>query len=179
MDVFKANEKLTPYFESSAGFVFFNEVFKGGLKVGGAYGLGQVYKLENDTQTNVGSCKMIQVSLGWQIGGQILSEIVFFEDPKDMERFMSGQTFEYSADASAVALEASASAMASTMGEHASRGMKTDEISIYKPEPVYNKGLAAFSVRRKGLMLEAALAVRRLSFEANPPETEVGIETTA
>ena len=80
MEVFKANEKLTPYFESSAGFVFFNEVFKGGLKVGGAYGLGQVYKLENDTQTNVGSCKMIQVSLGWQIGGQILSEIVFFED---------------------------------------------------------------------------------------------------
>jgi len=69
--------------------------------------------------------------------------------------------------------------MASTMGGHASRGMKTDEISIYKPEPVYNKGLAAFSVRRKGLMLEAALAVRRLSFEANPPETEVGIETTA
>ena len=78
---------------------------------------------------------------------------------------MSGQTFEYSADASAVALEASASAMASTMGGHASRSTKPGEISIYKPEPVYNKGLAAFSIKRQGLMLEAAVGVRRFSFE--------------
>ena len=78
-----------------------------------------------------------------------------------------------------MAYTASASASASTMGGHAEYGLKPEETTVFKREAVYNKGLAAFSVRRKGLMLEAALAVRRLSFEANPPETEVGIETTA
>ena len=107
----------------------------------------------------------MQVSIGWILGGQMLSEIVFFEDQRDLDRFMSGQSFEYLADADAVAYTASASASASTMGGHAEYGLKPEETTVFKREAVYNKGLAAFSIKRQGLMLEAAVGVRRFSFE--------------
>ncbi len=56
----------------------------------------------------VGDTSMTQVSVGFQLGGQAYSEIIFFQDRGALERFERGN-FALSADASAVAITASAS----------------------------------------------------------------------
>ena len=75
MEGFKANDKCRPYFENSYGYAVFESIVKGGaFIVGGAYGDGAVYrntsKTVDGTADNVqtGTSKMLQVSLGGQLG---------------------------------------------------------------------------------------------------------------
>ncbi len=84
---------------------------KGGIGIGGAYGEGQVYKRGQP----VGKVKMVQVSVGFQLGGQVYSQIIFFENESSFKEFTSGN-FEFGADASAVAITASVQAQAGTKG---------------------------------------------------------------
>ena len=46
---------------------------------------------------------MTQVSLGFQFGGQVYKQIIFFEDARSMREFTSGN-FEFSGQAAAIAL---------------------------------------------------------------------------
>jgi lipid-binding SYLF domain-containing protein len=138
------------------------------LGIGGGYGKGNLYVNNKDgSETLAGTSEVIQVSVGFQMGGQLFSEIVFFEDERDMERFTSGPAFEFGADVNVVALESSAGASATTMGAHASLVKKKEDISISKQSaPVYIKGLAVFSIALKGLMYQATLAGQRFTYKA-------------
>ena len=68
---------------------------------GGAYGKGRVY----EQGAHVGNTSMTQVTVGFQLGGQAYSQIIFFEDKRAFDEFTSGN-FEFVAQATAVAITA-------------------------------------------------------------------------
>ena len=106
---------------------------------------------------------MTQVTIGFQLGGQVFSQIIFFEDERSFNSFTSGN-FEFSAQASAVAITAGASAEANT-GGGAFAGISggrndatTSNLSGYR------KGMAIFTIAKGGLMYEAALGGQKYSY---------------
>lgn len=128
---------MSTFFANSAGYAVFPSVGKGGLIVGGARGQGLVYQTGNV----VGQATMTQATIGAQIGGQSFSEIIFFENPTALQNFKSG-TFEMTADVSAVAASSGASKSAR-----------------------YSRGVAVFTMARKGLMAQAAVGGQKFKFE--------------
>jgi len=104
IDVFK---KAIPsgFFEESYGYAVFPTIGKGGAVVGGAHGKGRVYA----KGVHVGDTSMTQLTVGFQLGGQAFSQIIFFEDERAFTQFSSGN-FEFGAQATAVAITAGASA---------------------------------------------------------------------
>ena len=156
--VFQDAGESGAFFGNSYGYAVFPTIGKAGLGVGGAYGNGRVYaggKLAGDT-------KMTQLSIGWQAGGQAYSQIIFFEDKRSYDEFTSGN-FEFSADASAVAITAGASASAgSTGGSAGASAGKSDATTV----GAYRKGMATFTVAKGGLMYEAVLAGQKFSYKA-------------
>lgn len=148
--IFKNAGESAVFFNNSYGYAVFPTIGKGGIGVGGAYGSGRVYA----DGKYVGDTSMSQLSIGFQFGGQAYSQIIFFEDKRAFDEFTSGN-FEFSADASAVAITAGASASAGTTGSAAgASGGKNDATTVGK----YRKGVATFTVAKGGLMYEAALA---------------------
>ena len=77
MDTFRKQETLKPYFEQSYGCATFSTVAKGGVFfVGGAYGAGDIYKLNGGVNvTKVGRVDLVQAIVGWVLGGEVYSEI--------------------------------------------------------------------------------------------------------
>ena len=145
------------FFEKSYGYAVFPNVGKGGLGLGGAYGEGRVYA----GGKQVGRTKLTQLSIGFQAGGQGYSLIIFFEDKHAFDEFTSG-SFEFGAQASAVAITAGASASAGTTGATgAASGTKHDATTVGE----YYKGMAAFVVVKGGLMYEAAIAGAKFSYK--------------
>ena len=138
------------FFKNSYGYAVFPTIGKGGIGVGGAYGKGRVYV----GGKHVGNTSMGQLSIGFQLGAEAFSQIIFFEDQRAYNEFTSGN-FEFSADASATAITAGASASASTTGSSAgASGGKKDATT----KGSYHKGMATFTVVKGGLMYEAVLA---------------------
>merc|ERR1712008_537485 len=171
LGTFRGHARLKGYFESSYGFVVFEKIAKGGMGLGGAFGMGNVYVNNMDgTQTLVGYSDMVQISVGIQLGGQVFSQIIFFQNQMDYERFTRG-SFEFGADAQVVALTASAKLSASTMGNQPpAYGIKpADQSTIGKEDLTYAKGLAVFSVPLTGLMYEATVAGQKFTYK--PLET--------
>src|SRR5581483_1001981 len=105
IDLFKKAVESREFFKSAYGYAVFPTIGKGGIGVGGAYGKGRVYQHGR----YVGDSSMVQLSIGFQLGGQAYSQIIFFEDQRAFKEFTSGQ-FEFGAEASAVAITLSASA---------------------------------------------------------------------
>ena len=99
------------FFNDSYGYAVFPTIGKGGIGIGGARGKGQVY----EGGAHVGNSTMTQVTVGFQLGGQAYSQIIFFENQAAFEDFTSGN-FEFGAQATAVAITAGASASAGTTG---------------------------------------------------------------
>ena len=134
----------------------FPTVGRAGIGIGGARGSGQVYV----DGKHIGNSTMTQLTVGLQLGAQGYSMIVFFEDARAFEEFTSG-TFEFSAQAKAVAITAGASATASTAGSSAgASGGRSDATTVGS----YNRGLAIFTVARGGLMYEASIGGARFNF---------------
>ena len=146
------------FFNKSYGYALFPTIGKGGLGVGGAHGSGRVYVGGN----HVGDTKMTQLSFGWQAGGQAYSQVIFFEDKRAFEEFTSGN-FEFGAQATAVAITASAGAQATTGGgtQAGAAGGKNDASTV---SGGYRKGMAVFTVAKGGLMYEAAIAGQKYSY---------------
>jgi len=71
---FRDQPATDPFFSTAVGYAVFPTVGKGGIGIGGAFGIGRAYK----HGIYVGDVKMGQVSIGWQFGGQAYSEIIFF-----------------------------------------------------------------------------------------------------
>ena len=125
-------------FNNSAGYVIFPNVGKGAIGVGGAAGNGIVFEKGNA----IGSAKMKQVSVGFQFGGQVYREVIFFQDQAALNRFKQNK-FEFSAQASAVAV---------TKG--ASTNVK------------YRNGVLVFTQEKGGLMYEASIGGQKFHYKA-------------
>jgi lipid-binding SYLF domain-containing protein len=144
------------FFKSSYGYAVFPTIGKGGFVVGAAHGEGRVYRQGR----YIGNTSMTQVSFGFQLGGQVYSEMVFFQDRAALKRFESGN-FSLSADVNAVALTASASASAGTAGTEAGAS-GTESHAIASGH--YENGVAVFTIAKGGLMYQAAVAGQKFSF---------------
>ena len=149
------------YFDKSVGYAVFPTIGKAGIGIGGAFGEGKVYR----DGVAIGTSDMTQVTIGFQLGGQAFSQIIFFENENALINFIAGN-FEFSADASAVAITAAASAGVNT-GGGASTGLSggkndADTTSLGG----YHKGMAIFTIAKGGLMYQATLGGQKYSYTA-------------
>ncbi|MGB5198296.1 MAG: YSC84-related protein [Sedimenticolaceae bacterium] len=157
IQVFKNAGQSNNFFAKSYAYAVFPTVGKGGIGLGGAHGKGLVYVAGQA----VGKTSMTQVTLGFQLGGQAFSMIVFLEDQRAFDEFSSGN-FEFGAQANAVAITAGVSAAATTGGSSAgASGGKNDATTVGQ----YYKGMATFTVAKGGLMYEASIGGAKFSYE--------------
>ena len=153
---FKKAEASKPYFSSAYGYAVFPTIGKGGIGVGGAGGKGHVF----EHGKYIGESTMVQLSIGFQLGGQAYSQMVFFQDKSALDNFIK-EGFEFGADASAVAITAGANATAGTSGASASANVSP---SHGKAVAEYYKGMAVLTLAKGGLMYQAALAGQKYTF---------------
>jgi len=128
---------MAKHFADAYGYAIFPTVGKGAIGIGAARGKGRVY----ERGTRVGNSTLTQVSIGFQLGGQAYSEVIFFKDKTALDDFKRGN-FELSAQASAIALTA-----------RASRDL------------AYNRGVAIVTMAKKGLMYEASVGGQKFSYK--------------
>ena len=95
--------------------------------VGGAAGNGTIY----EQGKIVGSAKMKQLSVGFQMGAQVYSEVIFFENKAALDRFKVSR-FEFAGKASTIAVKS---------------GISTNV--------KYSHGQMLFTQEKGGLMYEA------------------------
>jgi lipid-binding SYLF domain-containing protein len=136
----KSDDGIAKLFDSASGYVLFPAVAKGALGVGAARGTGQLYQKGSDQPQ--GEAILRQVTVGLQAGGQSYAELIFFEDQASLDSFTKGN-FEFSAQASAVAVTAGAAASAK-----------------------YEKGVMILTMANGGLMYEASVGGQK--FEYHP-----------
>ena len=134
---FKRIGRLKPYFKEAAGFAVFPNIAKAGLGFGGARGSGEVFE---DGKV-IGSTTVTQLSFGFQLGGQAFSQIIFFQNKRDIDRFTDGN-FEFGASASAALI---------TEGANASVD--------------YTNGVAVMTFSKGGLMYEASIGGQKFTFK--------------
>lgn len=139
----------------SYGYAVFPTIGKGGIGIGGAYGEGCVYREGGRT----GGVSMGQLTIGFQLGGQAYSQLVLFKNKSAYDAFTSG-SFEFGADATAVALTFGAQAGAGTTGASASAGES-------KGAARWVRDMAVFTLAKGGLMYEAAIGGQKFKFTAD------------
>lgn len=157
LDLFESAPELKPYFDNAFGYAVFPTVGRGGLVIGGSYGKGRVFRQGEAT----GSVTVSKLSIGFQMGGQAFSQIVFMQDQRAYDEFVSGR-FEFDATASAVVIVLSAQAQAGTAGASASAGISPSSTNQF--EYGYNKGTAVFVHPIGGLMYEASIGGQKFEF---------------
>ena len=156
--IFKEAGASSGFFANSYGYAIFPTIGKAAVGIGGAYGKGRVYK----NGAYVGDTSMTQLTVGWQLGGEGYSQIIFFQDRRAFDEFTTGK-FEFGAQANAVVITAGASASANTAGSSASAsGGKHDAATAGS----YNKGMATFTVAKGGLMYEVSIGGQKFSYTA-------------
>ena len=128
---------IAELFENAYGYAVLPSIGKGGIGVGGAGGKGTVFK-GGEPVANV---RMIQVTLGFQFGGQKYAEVIFFEHEQAYQRFIK-QEMEFAAQVSAVALSSGVSADAK-----------------------YVDGVLVFTRALAGLMYEASVGGQQFKVE--------------
>lgn len=133
----KTDPEMKKFFSESAGYAVFPKVAKGGLGIGAARGKGQLF----EKGQAVGETRLTQVTIGFQAGGQVYSEIIFFENETTLKNFKE-QNFEFSAQVSAVAA-----------AEGVARNAK------------YEHGVAVFTLAKAGLMYEASVGGQKFDFK--------------
>jgi len=133
----KSDSGMTRLFAEAYGYAIFPTVGKGAIGIGGARGKGWVY----EKGRLIGQTTLTQVTIGLQLGGQAYREVIFFKDQTALNDFCRGN-FELSAQASAVAVTAGASANVK-----------------------YNGGVAIFTMAKGGLMYEASVGGQKFTFK--------------
>ena len=133
----KKDPQIDKFFASAAGYAVFPTIAKGGFVVGGAGGDGVLFVGAHPA----GKTSMGQASVGFQLGGQTYSEIIFFENASTLNAFKKGN-FALAAQASAVALSAGAAATAN-----------------------YENGVAIFTATKTGLMYEASVGGQKFGYQ--------------
>jgi len=151
---FRESPAVQPFFNNAYAYAIFPTVGKGGVGIGGAYGTGRVYR----SGSYVGDVWLAQVTIGWQLGGQTFSELIFFKDKEAFDWF-THDSFSFDAQMSAVAIAVGGSAQAGTTG--ASAGAANRHVNAQ-----YLNGVAVFSMLKGGLMYEASLGGQKFTYTA-------------
>jgi lipid-binding SYLF domain-containing protein len=136
----KSDPTLNTILGAASGYVIFPSVAKGAVGVGAAAGRGQLF--ETGHLHPQGEAALNQFTIGLQMGGQAYSEMLVFQDQTTLDGFRKGN-FEFSAQASAVAVTAGAGATAK-----------------------YEKGVMVFTIAKGGLMYEASIGGQKFSYTA-------------
>ena len=126
------------WFNTAYAYAVLPKVGKGGIGIGGAYGKGLVIRGDS----TVGETSLSQITIGFQLGGQVYSEYIMFRDKTAFDHFTRGN-FEMGAQVSAVAITLGASADAN-----------------------YDKGVAVFTIAEGGLMYEASIGGQKFKYTA-------------
>lgn len=155
LTVFLRSDVVKKIHESAYGYAVFPTIGKGGFGIGAAHGNGRVYQGGEKT----GDVSMTQVSIGWQLGGQAYSQVIYFEDKRAFEDFTSGN-FEFAAQAEAIAITSSAGASAGSEGTSASA-------NDTQAEGEYRKGMIVFTIGKGGLMYQATIGGQKYSYTAS------------
>jgi len=134
----KKDPGISKFFSGAIGYAVFPNVGKGAIGIGGAHGTGEL--LVGDKA--IGKVTLNQVTVGFQLGGQSYSEIIFFDQQAPLDGFKKGD-FAFAAEVSAVALTSGASANAA-----------------------YRNGVAVFTLAKGGLMYEASIGGQKFDFKA-------------
>lgn len=157
LKIFRDAGESSTFFQNSYGYAIFPTIGKAGVGIGGAMGKGTVYVKDKA----VGHTTMSQLSIGFQLGMQGYSQIIFFKDKRAFDEFTSGN-FEFGASVQAVAITAGASAGTSTTGSSATAsGGKNNAKTV---SGGYHKGMAVFTVAKGGLMYEASIAGQKFTY---------------
>lgn len=134
---FEAEEaRMGLLFDTAYAYAVFPTVRKGGVGIGGAHGRGEVF----EQQEMIGYCDLAQGTIGFQLGGQAYSEVIFFQNEWALSKFKTGQ----------LAIAAQASAVSAASGASA--------------DAAYQQGVAVFTMARGGLMAEASIGGQRFRF---------------
>jgi lipid-binding SYLF domain-containing protein len=158
INVFRESPAVSKFFKNSYGYAVFPTIGKAGYVIGGSYGKGQVYRDGKVT----GQSTVVEGSIGFQIGAEAFSEIIFFQDKRAYDEFTSGN-FEFDTTAQAVAITAGAQAQAGTTG--ASAGASAGPKTGVQAETNYVKGMAIFVHSKFGLMVELSVGGQKFTFE--------------
>ena len=137
----KAKQKdpaMEKWFDTAYAYAVLPRVGKGGIGIGGAHGKGIVI---HGDQT-VGNTSMSQITIGFQLGGQVYAQYIMFRDKTAFDHFSRGN-FEMGAQVSAVAITLGASADAN-----------------------YDGGVAVFTIAEGGLMYEASVGGQKFKYKA-------------
>lgn len=129
--------EMEAIFKNALAWAVFPRITKAGIGIGGAAGNGRVYRKGKF----IGTTTMTQASFGFQLGGQIYSEIIFFQDDNTLDKFKSGQ-FGIGANISAIIVDA---------GVAKKVGFKDGTIVLIMPQ--------------KGLMYEAVISGQKFTFK--------------
>ena len=141
IQLFKSDSKtVAKLFDTAYGYAVLPSVGKGAIGIGAAAGRGEVF----EKGTLIGTCKMTQVTIGLQLGGQKYSEVVFFETKETLDGFKKSE-WAMSAAANAVVAAESTSADAK-----------------------YKNGVQVYTIAKSGLMFEASVGGQKFRFM--PPE---------
>jgi lipid-binding SYLF domain-containing protein len=135
---------LTNFFGKSEGYAVFPRIGKGGFIFGGASGKGEVF----EKGKLIGRVTLSQGTFGLQVGGQVFTEVIFFESKDSMDRFKQGN-FTLAAQVGAVAA-------AEGVGQTAK----------------YENGVAIFTMVQSGLMAEATVGGQKFDFIPSEPEKD-------
>lgn len=133
----KKDPSIKGFFNRSYGYAVFPTVGKAGIGIGGAYGEGKVFR----GGKYVGDAKLTQLSIGFQLGGQAYSEIIFFQTKSAFSKFANSD-LKLSAQVSAVAIKEGAAA-----------------------QTTFRRGIAIFTMAKGGLMYEAAVAGQSFEYK--------------
>jgi lipid-binding SYLF domain-containing protein len=129
---------MVKFFDNAYAYAIFPTVGKGGMGIGGAYGKGKVFEKGN----LIGTTSLKQVTVGFQLGGQSYSEVIFFKTKKKLDEFKNGN-FEFGAQVSAVAVTAGVS-----------------------KDAAYERGVAVFTLAKGGLMYEATVGGQKFTYKS-------------
>jgi len=132
----KVDSGLEKFFKTAEGYAVFPSVAKGGAGIGAAHGQGEVFA----KGAKIGTATLTQVTIGFQLGGQVFSEVIFFEDARALQDFKQSQ-MKLSAQAGAVAA--------------------ADGVSV---NAKYQYGVAIFTIAKNGLMFEGSVGGQKFKF---------------
>jgi lipid-binding SYLF domain-containing protein len=134
------NPAMDKVLADAAGYAVFPSVGKGAIGIGGAHGKGVVYVHGR----RIGRSTMVQLTIGFQFGGQKYSEVVIFKDEPALTSFKRGK-LKLNAQASAIALN--------------------ERVGGDLP---YRDGVAIITMAKGGLMYEASVGGQKFSFRPDP-----------
>jgi len=150
---FMQSEVVAGFHETAYGYAIFPTIAKGGIGIGGARGKGRVYR----NGQRLGEVTMTQLSIGLQLGGQAYRQVIYFQDERAFNEFIGG-SFEFGAQAEAIAITASAGAQLGTEGTSTSANEKQSDAK-------YHKGVVVFTMGKGGLMYQAALGGQKYEYK--------------